>query len=137
MRGKTISRAAGHLAIGRNLRKRPNGTGIGAWSLALLIVLSLYGCGKDTAPAAETASAGDPVRGRRIYAANCVACHATDPSRDGSLGPAIKGASRDLLEARILHAAYPQGYKPKRQSKSMPAYPFLKSSIPDLAAFLR
>jgi hypothetical protein len=64
-------------------------------------------------------------------------CHNSDPSKDGSVGPAIKGSSRDLIEARLLHATYPPGYNPKRNSRAMPSYPYLKSAIPDLAAFLR
>jgi len=107
------------------------------WCLLLLLVFLLNACGKDSDRPVETTRAGDPGRGRQIYAANCVACHNPDPSRDGSLGPAIKGSSQELLEARILRAAYPPGYTPKRNTNVMPAQPYLKSAIPDLAAFLR
>jgi mono/diheme cytochrome c family protein len=81
---------------------------------------------------AETAAA----RGERIYRANCVICHGLDPQRDGTLGPAIAGASRPLLEARVLRAEYPPGYTPKRDSRVMPALPFLAPEIPFLEAFL-
>jgi mono/diheme cytochrome c family protein len=107
------------------------------WYLVLFFVFLLGGCGKDSDRTTETARAGDPGRGRQIYAANCTACHNPDPSKEGSLGPAIKGSSQELLEARILRAAYPPGYTPKRTSNSMPPMPFLKSAIPDLAAYLR
>jgi hypothetical protein len=52
------------------------------------------------------------------------------------VGPPVKGASRALLEARLLHAGYPPGYTPKRSSAVMPAMPQLAASIPDLAAYL-
>jgi mono/diheme cytochrome c family protein len=94
-------------------------------------------CGKESDRSAKVAAKGDPARGRQIYAAHCVACHNPDPSKEGSLGPAIKGSSRELLEAKILRAAYPPGYTPKRKTNAMPAQPYLKSAIPDLAAFLR
>ena len=61
--------------------------------------------------------------------------HKTDPAKDGPGGPAVKGSSWDLVEARVLNGTYPPGYKPKRDSKVMP--PDLATSIPDLAAFLR
>ncbi len=109
----------------------------GRWYPVLCLTFLLSACGKDSNRPVETARAADPARGRQIYQANCVACHNTDPSKEGSLGPALKGASQELLEARILRATYPPGYVPKRQSKSMPPMPFLKSAIPDLAAFLR
>jgi mono/diheme cytochrome c family protein len=112
-------------------------SGRARWNLVFFLFLMLSACGKDSNRSVEIARAGDPVRGRQIYAANCTACHNPDPSKDGSLGPAIKGSPQELLEARILRAAYPPGYIPKRKTNAMPAQPYLKSDIPDLAAFLR
>lgn len=103
---------------------------------ACLVFLTLSACTKESDPPAATARAGNANRGRGIYLSNCAACHSTDPSKEGSTGPAVKGSSRELLEARILRAAYPVGYAPKRKSTAMPTYPYLKSAIPDLAAFL-
>lgn len=74
--------------------------------------------------------------GRRAYVANCIACHNTDPAKEGTIGPAISGSSLALVEARVLRAEYPPGYTPKRASALMPAQPFLKSAVPDLAAYL-
>lgn len=116
--------------------------------------LLVAGCGEDSkpaptagpspgtlpqaaAPSAEGARSGDATRGRQVFIAQCVSCHNSDPSKDGPLGPAVKGSSRALLEARVLHATYPPGYAPKRDSKVMPARPDLRESIPDLAAYLR
>ena len=79
----------------------------------------------------------DPVEaGRKAYVANCTACHNQDPTRDGSMGPALAGSPAALVEARVLRAEYPPGYTPKRDSKLMPAQPFLKADVPALAAYL-
>ena len=75
-------------------------------------------------------------RGRRVYVANCTACHNQDPTKEGVMGPAVAGSSRELLEARILRAEYPPGYTPKQESGLMQALPYLKDDIPALAAYL-
>lgn len=81
--------------------------------------------------------ASDPVEaGRKAYVANCTVCHNQDPTKDGSIGPAIAGSPRELVEARVLRAEYPPGYTPKRDTKLMPAQPFLKADVPALAAYL-
>lgn len=71
-----------------------------------------------------------------MYVANCVACHSIDPSKDGPIGPAIAGSSQELLEYRVLQTEYPPGYTPKRDTKMMPTFPFLKEEIPNLATYL-
>ncbi|MCS5635277.1 MAG: cytochrome c [Myxococcota bacterium] len=75
-------------------------------------------------------------RGRAVYTANCSACHNRDPSLPGNLGPPVAGSSLELLEARLLRNAYPEGYTPKRDSRVMMALPYLKDDIPSLAAYL-
>lgn len=75
-------------------------------------------------------------RGRQVYLSVCTACHNADPNKDGSVGPANAGASRELLEAKILRGEYPPGYTPKRPSAVMPRFENLAGSIDDLAAFL-
>ena len=75
-------------------------------------------------------------RGRSTYLSVCIACHNQDPAREGAVGPAIAGSSRELLEARVVRAGYPPGYAPKRDSKAMPAFPQLAGQIDDLHAFL-
>ncbi len=80
---------------------------------------------------------GDPVdQGRRVYVANCVACHHVDPSLDGPLGPSISGSSRELLEARVLRAEYPPGHMPSRPTTVMTPLPYLEGEIDALAAYL-
>ena len=107
-----------------------------AIGLCLIVpALGLFACGGGSST--ETPSgAGDRERGRRIYMATCIACHNVDPARDGAIGPAVKGSSRELLEARILSASYPPGYTPKRKTALMPKQPQLAKDIPDLAAYL-
>jgi len=76
------------------------------------------------------------VQGRKAYAANCTACHNPDPTREGTVGPALAGSSLELVRARVLKAEYPPGYTPKRDSHLMPAQPFLAAEVPALAAYL-
>ena len=127
---------------GANLRRRARRSVVRSkpmWgrTLVLLLALMLNGCAEDSSPPARTAEGGDPRRGRALYLSSCAACHSSDPSKDGPIGPAIKGSSQALIEARVLRATYPPGYTPKRKTSVMPAQPYLKSTLPDLAAFLR
>src|SRR5687768_3764496 len=103
---------------------------------AALLILIASGCSKDS-DQKESAKSADWQRGRATYIANCVACHNSDPSKEGPIGPAIQGSSRELLESRVLTMSYPPGYQPKRPTKVMPQFPFLKEEIPYLAAYLR
>ena len=75
-------------------------------------------------------------RGEHYYQNVCIACHNGDPNEDGTLGPAVAGASIALLEAKILRGEYPPGYQPKRETASMPRFEFLAPEIPGLAAYL-
>jgi mono/diheme cytochrome c family protein len=86
---------------------------------------------------ASVAGAGDAAKGKQVWLSQCVACHNADPGKDGPIGPAVRGSSRDLLDARVVHGTYPAGYTPKRDSKVMPPRPDLVASVPDLAAYLR
>jgi mono/diheme cytochrome c family protein len=93
-------------------------------------VLSICGCSQSSQPV----SAAE--RGRQVYMANCTVCHNPNPNEPGSQGPPIAGSSRQLVEARVLHAAYPPGYAPKRATHAMVALPHLASEIENLTAFL-
>lgn len=99
--------------------------------LALLaLAVALGGCSDSgLSPVAE--------RGWQVYQTQCIACHSTDPAQPGSLGPAIKGSSRELLEAKVLHGAYPPGYTPKRPTKVMTPIPAAAPDIGALAEYLR
>jgi mono/diheme cytochrome c family protein len=76
-------------------------------------------------------------RGRQVFLAHCSSCHSADPAQNGPLGPAVKGSTRELLEARVLRGVYPPGYTPKRPSAVMQPMPHLAASLDDLSAFLR
>jgi len=92
----------------------------------------------DAAPAAaDTRSPEERIAaGRGVYNGNCIACHAMDPRQDGALGPAVAGASPELLEARVMRAEYPAGYAPKRATRVMIPLPHLKDKLPELSAYL-
>lgn len=75
-------------------------------------------------------------KGKAVFMSNCIACHNPNPTLDGSIGPAIAHSSIELLESRVLTQSYPVGYKPKRDSGAMPAFPHLKSELPALHAYL-
>jgi mono/diheme cytochrome c family protein len=102
-----------------------------------LAALALGACSKESEQDGEAAKSAEWKRGRAVYVANCTACHNNDPSKDGPIGPANKGSSKELLEARVLSTSYPRGYNPKRPTKIMPQFPFLKDEIPYLAEYLK
>lgn len=106
-------------------------------ALAFLFILAA-GCTKKPAeaPAASLTPEQLVESGRKAYMANCTACHNSDPSKAGSIGPEIKGSSLELIEARVMNAKYPSGYQPKRNTTNMVALPHLQKDIPALHAFL-
>lgn len=97
--------------------------------LATACVLGI-GCKDDSTPETPTQ------RGQSIYASNCTACHAMDPAADGPLGPAVAGSSLELISARVVQGNYPDGYKPKRDSRVMAPLPHLVNEVESLTAYL-
>jgi mono/diheme cytochrome c family protein len=77
-----------------------------------------------------------PDHGKRVYLTTCIACHNQDPNKNGDIGPALAGSSAELLRARLLEGGYPPGYKPKRVTRVMTAFPYLKDDVEALAAYL-
>jgi mono/diheme cytochrome c family protein len=96
----------------------------------MLAVLFLGGCGN---------GGGDTLvaRGRQVYLAQCIQCHNANPAIPGPVGPAVKGAARELLDAKVVRGEYPPGYRPQRPTKVMPPQPTLAPDISALAAYLK
>jgi mono/diheme cytochrome c family protein len=105
--------------------------------LLLFSLFALSACGGDSGESASAGKSADWQRGRGVYVANCVACHNIDPSKEGPIGPALKGSAPELVKSRVLRTEYPPGYTPKRNTKVMPTFPFLESEIKYLAEYLR
>lgn len=101
--------------------------------LAAAAALSLAACKKE-----ELSPEQARVRkGQTLYTLHCTACHnPSDPKRDGGLGPAIAGSSLELLEARVLRGAYPEGYTPKRATHIMQKLPLVQEDVEALHAYL-
>lgn len=97
-------------------------------------------CKKDSAPAdsgpAATESTSAFENGRKVYMANCIACHNVNPKLDGGIGPASFGATRELILQKVIYNKYPDGYTPKRPTRAMVALPHLEKDIDSLYAFL-
>jgi mono/diheme cytochrome c family protein len=104
------------------------GLGVGAAAFAASL---LVGCAVGDASLSEQAA-----RGKRTYDNLCIACHHPDPRQKGSLGPALAGASLELLEAKVVRGEYPPGYAPRSHTLSMPTFPYAEERLPDVAAYL-
>jgi len=117
------ARAAGLRAAGR----------VSAAAFALACVLQVW-----TACNKKEAAGGDPevAAGRSLFLAHCISCHNVDPSRDGSLGPAIKGSPLELVQARVLRGEYPPGYAPKRTTHIMVKLPLTEEDVAKIHKFL-
>lgn len=100
--------------------------------VAVVVAVAAAACSESPGPGGTARE-----RGRQVYLSQCTSCHALDPSQPGPVGPEIKGSSRELLEARMLRGAYPQGYKPKRPTAVMPPQPQAAGDIAALAEYLR
>jgi mono/diheme cytochrome c family protein len=106
----------------------------------LVLLLALGACTKREGGNAGGGGAPQAVdlvaKGRVVYQSNCTACHHSDPTKNGPLGPEIAASSLELLTARIMKAEYPPGYKPKRDTRQMAAIPQLQADIPAIHAYL-
>lgn len=75
-------------------------------------------------------------RGKAVYMSTCTACHNPNPRLAGSIGPDLAFSNLDLVQMRVEKAAYPAGYKPKRSSRIMPAFPQLAGDVKAIHAYL-
>ena len=103
--------------------------------LLVFSVLANFSCEKKTDP--KSGSVEDTVKsGEKTYIANCIACHNVDPSKEGSVGPALAGTALNVIESKVLNGVYPEGYKPKRNTLVMQKFPHLSDKVPDIFAYL-
>ena len=107
------------------------------FGFAIACAVALSACSRESETSAPGDRSAEWKRGRAVFIANCVACHNNDPSKDGPIGPAIKGSPKEVLEARVLRGGYPPNYQPKRNTHVMPSFPFLEQEMPYLEAYLR
>ncbi len=103
--------------------------------VGLFLMTSSMACTKK-APQADAGPGALSERGRKVYLASCSSCHNLDPTKDGSLGPAVVGSSLELIQHRVVTGDYPPDYKPKRETRLMVALPHLKEDVPALHAYL-
>lgn len=119
-------------------------------TLFVLLAFVFVGC-LEKKEAAQSSGSGDSVsssvkvemtveqkqeRGKLIYQTNCIACHNPDPKQVGTVGPAIWGASRELLAAKVLKGDYPDGYKKQRETRIMPQLPHLEKELEAVSIYL-
>ena len=105
-------------------------------ALSFAFAFGALGCKGDSTGAAGAGNAEAIARGKAVYGSVCMACHNLNPKLDGALGPAVAGASRELLRLKVLENKYPAGYKPKRDTQQMVALPAVKADLESIAAFL-
>lgn len=106
---------------------------LGLLPAALLLALVL-----EAVSACNRKEPANPVvaKGQARYGVYCGSCHSIDPARDGTLGPAIKGSSLELLKARVIHGTYPPGYTPKRETRIMQRLPLTETDVEAIHAYL-
>lgn len=101
-----------------------------------LVLLSLLGLAMLAAGCPPRDEPPAVTRGRQAYLGTCIACHNMNPALDGAIGPAVRGSSKELLEAKVLRGTYPPGYRAKRETTAMPPQPQMASTLDDIHAFL-
>ncbi|MBL8021259.1 MAG: cytochrome c [Leptospirales bacterium] len=106
--------------------------------LSFLTIFVLADCKKKATEEVTSPEEELKTDGRKLYIANCIACHSGDPKQDGTVGPSLAGSSFELLKAKLIEGKYPAGYAGKRPiSGTMPKYPFSDDQIKSLEAFLK
>lgn len=113
---------------------------------AFLLSEPRKGAMMSSGPKTAAMTSGGPAnadKGKQVYMTVCLACHGPDPSKDGPIGPAIAGSSKELVEARVMNGnanfdkSYPAGYKPKRNTRMMTPLPQATGDIEHIAAYLQ
>ncbi len=83
----------------------------------------------------------DLARGKKLYTANCIACHNKDPNLKGPIGPEMVDAPLEVMTSKVMTGNYPEklpaGFVPKRKSKAMRKIPKLQKDIPLIYAWVQ
>jgi mono/diheme cytochrome c family protein len=83
----------------------------------------------------------DLARGKKLYSANCIACHNKDPNLKGSIGPEMVDAPLEVMTSKVMTGNYPEklpmGFVPKRKSKAMKKITKLQKDIPVIHAWVQ
>lgn len=75
--------------------------------------------------------------GRRLYIANCIRCHNSNPRQPGVIGPELYTTPLDVFRTKVPNGVYPPGYRSKRSSKVMPRFPNLTSKVDWIYNYIR
>ncbi len=65
-------------------------------------------------------------RGRAMYNHKCISCHNANPDLRGTMGPPLRGVSKELLRERL-----------KNGKGNMPAFPKMDRFVEELEEYLR
>jgi mono/diheme cytochrome c family protein len=80
-------------------------------------------------------------KGKRLYVANCLRCHNSDPNERGSIGPEVVDSPLSVMTSKIMTGKYPDplppGFIPKRKSRAMMPIPRLQNDIPAIWAYVQ
>jgi mono/diheme cytochrome c family protein len=73
---------------------------------------------------------------KSLFISKCVMCHNVNPTKPGSIGPAISGSSLELIKLKTQKRQYPKGYVPKRKTKVMPIVKLTEQEIKLIHSYL-
>ena len=73
---------------------------------------------------------------KTLFISKCAMCHNVNPTKPGSIGPAISGSSLELITLKTQKRQYPKGYVPKRKTKVMPIVKLTEKEIKSIHSYL-
>lgn len=103
---------------------------------AILIFLFTLACFNSDAGSYPTDRVQN-LEGKRLYVANCIRCHNSDPTKAGVIGPELYTTPSNVFRTKVPEGTYPSGYTPKRRSKIMPKFKGLTNKTQLLYNYIR